>query len=161
MCRGLVSLLFFWLLSQSFVFFAVQKHFHLSTVDHLHACADGKVPSYTHILQGTAYVFYLALSVFQVSNWGLWSIWSGFWCRLMDMGLTSFFYMWIPNFPTLLIEYAVFSLVCIFGIFVKYDMALATFTYACVVFCFVLSSTGRASTILALLLQLSLIFEVW
>lgn len=153
MCRGLVSLLFFWLLFSVICFLRCAEMFPLVNCWPPSRMRRWESPFLTPInCRVLPMCFNLSLSVFQASNWGPWSIWCGFWWRLMDLGLTSFFYMWIPNFPTFLIEYAVFSLVCIFGTFVKYDMAVVTFTHVCVVFCFVLSFPCHASTILALLL---------
>lgn len=59
--------------------------------------------------------FLLEISAFQVSPWGIGFIWSWFLCKVIDTGLSSFYYTCgHPVFPVLFVEDAVFPPVCSF-----------------------------------------------
>lgn len=120
--------------SQLTISLAVQKLFscmksHLSTfVPNSLFLFRKSFPTHLHHV-GHCPCFLYAISMFQLSYLGLWYLWRLCLCKVIDMDLTSFLYMWTSNFPrTILTENVIFPPVCIFDTVVKYQMALATCT---------------------------------
>lgn len=64
---------------------------------------------------------------------GLWSTWSWLLCRVGDNNLVSFFFSYWSSLNSIICENAIFSLLCIFGLFIKKNISwlLSMCIYIC------------------------------